>query len=109
MAASLHFYRDILGLKLERRFQAGADTEIAFLGEGETKIELICRASDTDVNIGDDISWAFTVDSVDDFMLYLKEQGVTVHSGPFQPNPHVRFFYVLDPNGMKIQLAETLN
>jgi lactoylglutathione lyase len=42
-------------------------------------------------------------------MDYLKQQGVPVHSGPFQPNPHVRFFYVLDPNGLKIQLAETLS
>jgi lactoylglutathione lyase len=38
MEASLHFYRDVLGLKLERRFQAEGGTEIAFLGGGETKI-----------------------------------------------------------------------
>lgn len=31
-----------------------------------------------------------------------------VHSGPFQPNPSVSFFYILDPNGLKIQFVENI-
>jgi lactoylglutathione lyase len=36
---SLKFYQEIAGLSLERRFGAGPGSEIAFLGNGETKIE----------------------------------------------------------------------
>ncbi len=108
MDESIRFYRDVLGLALNGRFNAGPDTEIAFLGDGETKIELLCRASEPDVHIGGDISWGFGVDSIEGFMAQLEKKGVPVHSGPFQPNPHVRFFYALDPNGLKIQLVETV-
>lgn len=107
MDESLHFYRDVLGLKSEKRFKAD-NTEIAFLGEGETKIELICQASECDISVGTDISWGFGVDSADAFMAHLKEKGVAIHSGPFQPNPHIKFFYALDPNGLKIQFIETI-
>ena len=43
MDESLKFYEEIAGLKPVDRFQAGPGMEIAFLGEGETKIELICN------------------------------------------------------------------
>ena len=39
-------------------------------------------------------------------MTSMKEKGIPIHSGPFQPNPHARFFFVLDPNGLKIQFVE---
>ncbi len=39
---SLKFYQEIVGLKINKRFNAGPGREIAFLGDGETKIELIC-------------------------------------------------------------------
>ena len=38
---SLSFYQDIVGLTVDRRFQAGPGMEIVFLGDGETKVELI--------------------------------------------------------------------
>ena len=40
---SLGFYRDLLGLPVTRRFAAGPEREIVFLGDGETKIELVCH------------------------------------------------------------------
>ncbi|HCX61202.1 MAG TPA: glyoxalase, partial [Clostridiales bacterium] len=42
MEESLAFYQDVVGLKLMNRFNAGPGMEISFLGEGETKLELIC-------------------------------------------------------------------
>ncbi|MGO1372333.1 MAG: VOC family protein, partial [Senegalia sp. (in: firmicutes)] len=57
MEESLKFYEEIVGLKVDRRFNAGANTEIAFLGDGETKIELICNDDQKQVNLGNDISW----------------------------------------------------
>ena len=37
---SLKFYQEIIGLPIDRRFKAGPGVEIAFLGDGETKLEL---------------------------------------------------------------------
>ena len=103
---SIKFYQDIVGLEVNRRFQAGPETEIAFLGSGETKIELIWNQSKPQIAIGKDISWGFEVDSVDRMMQTVQEKGIQIEGGPFQPNPQIKFFYVLDPNGMKIQFVE---
>ena len=46
--------------------------------------------------------------SVDEMMNFVKEKGIVVESGPFQPNPHVKFFYIMDPNGLKIQFVENM-
>lgn len=105
---SLKFYNEIVGLKLNRRFNAGSEVEIAFLGDDETKIELICNKSSKEVNYGDSISLGFEVSSVDEMMSFVKEKGLTIHSGPFQPNPHTKFFYILDPNGLKIQFVQNI-
>ncbi|MGB8452145.1 MAG: VOC family protein [Anaerocolumna sp.] len=106
MEESLNFYQNIVGLNIERRYQAGPDTEITFLGEGETKIELIHNKTKQSVQIGSDLSIGFEVASIEEMTEFLKEKRLPIHSGPFQPNPHIKFIYVLDPNGLKIQFAE---
>lgn len=108
MEESLKFYQEIVGLSIDRRFQAGPDTEITFLGNGETKLELIHNKSKDSVSFGSDISLGFHTESLNKLLEFLKEKNIPVHSGPFQPNPHIRFIYVLDPNGLKLQFAENL-
>ena len=104
---SLQFYQDIVGLKVVRRFKSGEGSEIAFLGEGDTKVELIYDAGQKDVSIGQDISLGFEVKSLDEALKFItQEKGLKIHSGPFQPSPNVKFFYVLDPNGLRIQFVE---
>lgn len=108
MDKSIEFYSEIVGLKVDRRFNAGPDTEICFLGEGETKIELIC---DTDIRpdcLGEGISMGFEVESLDEMRDVLERKGIEVHSGPFQPNPNIRFLYVKDPDGFKVQFVENI-
>lgn len=107
MDESLKFYQEIVGLPVNRRFNAGLDTEIAFLGDGETQVELICPGR-CKVQTGGDISLGFVVQSVDDMMEFVREKGIEIQSGPFQPNPRVKFFFVQDPDGWKIQFAEML-
>ncbi|NLT94928.1 MAG: VOC family protein [Clostridia bacterium] len=107
MEESLKFYQEIVGLKVERRFNPGPGMEIVFLGDGETKVELISNEQVKDVSFGPNISLGFEVDSLDEMMNFIKEKGIEIHSGPFQPNPNTRFFFVLDPNGLKIQFVET--
>ncbi|NLY44561.1 MAG: VOC family protein [Tissierella sp.] len=106
---SVKFYEEIVGLNVVNRFPAGPDSEIAFLGDGETKIELIWNKNKTDINIGQDISWGFTVDSVDEKINFLKEKGIDILEGPFQPTPQSKFFFILDPNGLRIQFYEEVN
>lgn len=103
---SIHFYRDIIGLPLNSRFQTEPGMEIAFLGNGDTKIELVHSQAAAPVDTGKDISWGFEVESVDGFIEFLKEKGIAIYEGPFAPAPHTKFFYVKDPNGMKIQFVE---
>ncbi|KUO61432.1 MAG: glyoxalase [Gracilibacter sp. BRH_c7a] len=106
MEESLQFYQEIIGLSLNRRFKTEDNREIAFLGAGETKVELIQDAANSQVNIGADISLGFEVNSIDEMMAFLLEKGIPIHSGPYQPNPKTKFIFVTDPNGLKIQFVE---
>ncbi len=103
---SLEFYRDIIGLPVVIRFPAGPGTEIAFLGDGATKIELICDKQKGESDLGKDISLGFGVASVDETMADLKEKQVPIVSDILSPNPHTKFFYALDPDELKIQFGE---
>jgi lactoylglutathione lyase len=85
---------------------ASPGREIVFLGEGETKVELICGNDGQSSNIGKDIAIGFEVKSLDETMAMVQEKGIAIFSGPVQPNPHIRFFYVLDPDGLKVQFVE---
>jgi lactoylglutathione lyase len=105
---SVRFYQDIAGLAVTNRFPAGPDGEIVFLGDGETQVELIWHRSQPAVNIGQDISLGFTVRSLDEQLAFVQSQGLAVLSGPIQPNPRLRFFFVQDPNGLRIQFVENL-
>lgn len=107
MEESLKFYQEIIGLTKDRSFKAGPGMEISFLGDGETKVELICNSDLEEINLGKDISLGFQVKSVDEMMSFVKEKGLGIHSGPFQPNPNIKYFYILDPNGLKIQIVES--
>ena len=103
---SIAFYEEVIGLNVKRRFQAGPDTEIAFLGEGETQVELIEGKEKNEISVGPDISWGFQVESLEEMMELLKMKGIEIIEGPYSPNPLTSFIYILDPNGLKIQLVE---
>ncbi len=106
MDRSVKFYEEIIKLPVNQRFDAGPNTEIAFLGEGETKIELIYDQTKENIDAGSDISWGFRVDSLDKTIEFLKGKEIAILYGPIEPKPGTRFIYILDPNGMKIQLVE---
>ena len=103
---SVRFYEEVIGLKVSSRFPAGPGIEIAFLGEGETKLELICNKDKKDIHVGPDISWGFTVDSVEEMMDFVKEKGIAIHSGPFTTGGGSKYFFILDPNGLKLQFFQ---
>ena len=109
MDESLKFYQEIVGLNINRRFSAGEGMEIAFLGDEETKVELICNTAIEKVEFGQAISLGFEVNSVDEMIKFVKQKNIAVQSGPFQPNPHTKFFYVIDPNGLNLQFVENIS
>lgn len=108
MEESLKFYREIVGLPIDRRFAAGPGVEICFLGEGETKVELICNTKAEVSNESDSVVLGFEVESVDTMMEFIKAKGLKVDGGPFQPNPNTKFIYVRDPDNVKIQFVENM-
>lgn len=58
-------------------------TEIVFLGEGETRVELIRNEKNNSPEYGKDISLGFVADSIDKEIGRLKAAGVTAIPGPF--------------------------
>lgn len=106
MEESLRFYEEIIGLKINQRFSPSSGIDIVFLGDEETKIELIFEESGKRSEIGPDISWGFEVDSLELVMERLVKHKVEITAGPFEPNPSTRFLFVKDPNGMTIQFVE---
>jgi len=104
---SVAFYRDIVGLPVVRRFAAEKDMEICFLGAGETKVELI-RGGKYEAPRGVGVSLGFEVKSLDDMLDFVKEKELEVSGGPFQPNPHIKFFFVEDPDGYSVQFSENM-
>lgn len=104
MQASLDFYRDFLGLEINRKILT-EDREIYFLGQGETLVELIYSQGAT-IDVGGSISLGFETEDLERMMELVKARGMSIHSGPFFPSETTSFCYVEDPTGYKIQLVE---
>ncbi len=101
--ASIRFYEEIVGLPVVRRFgEPGA--ELAFLGEGETKLELIQGKNEP--GKGGSFSIGFQVENLSEMMAFVQAHGLSIHSGPFAPSPRTRFFFVADPDGVLVQFVE---
>lgn len=106
MSESIKFYEEIVGLPVMSQIPAGPDTEITFLGTGDTQVELMYHAGRQEVTIGRDISIGFEVPSLDGLTAVLNEKGIAIKDGPIQPNPFMKFIFVEDPNGVRIQFVE---
>lgn len=105
LEASLNFYHRILKLPVQRRFESRG-RQIAMLGtDGQPKVELI-QGSEPVLKAECGASIGFEVESLDEAMAYLKSLGIPVARRPVAPNPRLRFFYILDPDGFEVQLAE---
>ena len=99
---SLAFYRDVLGMPLITRFAADAG-EIAMLGEQEhAHLELVASGQPVPENPGQGISVGFYVDDAQEL---IRKIGAPAQ-GPITPNPHLRFFFIQDPDGYRVQLLE---
>lgn len=106
MEESLRFYTQLVGLPVVSRYPAGPGREIAFLGDGDAKVELIYdKAADAAKEIPN-ISWGFRTPSLDEAMERVRAYGIAELDGPYAPAPGTRFFFIRDPNGLSIQFVE---
>lgn len=104
MERSLTFYNGVLGLPVTRRFSPAPGTEIAMLGEG-AMVELVCDGKNrTQRDAG--FSIGMLVDALDDAMARVQSRGVPIAAGPVSPVPGVRFCFIDDPDGIRVQLVE---
>lgn len=103
---SIRFYEDIIGLQVLQRFSAGPDQEIAYMGSDGAEVELIGHKELDSLSHDSHLSLGFQVDSLDETMKEIEEKGVKIESGPFEPNPQIRFCFIQDPNGVSIQIIE---
>lgn len=103
---SVHFYETVIGMRQARRFPAGPHTEIAFMEDGPAEIELICDKAAKASEYGEGLSLGLSVDNLDEALKHMEELGVKVVSGPFQPNPSTRFFFIQDPDGVNLEIIE---
>lgn len=108
MEESINFYQEIVNLSIKKRYVSETGKEICFLGDGETQIELVCDPKSKIVNNCEGISLGFEVNSVEEMINFIIERGYEVDKGPFQPNPNIKFFYIKDPDGFKIQFVENI-
>ena len=100
---SAEFYREIAGLKVERA-NNGAPFKIVFLAnsQGETAVELVENKSAPKYENAPSIG--FHVGDVKAYREQLIEKGFAP-TPIVSPVPNVEFFYVEDPNGIKVQFS----
>lgn len=104
---SLAFYTEVLELPISTRHE-GEGTQVVMLGADEKpKIELLYDGEAHITNGAEGVFVGLEVASLDEAMADMKRKGVAV-DGPISPAPHVRFAFVKDPDGVRIQLVERL-
>lgn len=101
---TLGFFKAVCGAEPVKRFPAGPDREIAFIVEGETKIEFIADRAKTPEKISG-VSIGIAVDDAEAKKIELEQAGFTA-TPVISPNPDLRFFFVKDPNGINVQFVE---
>ena len=102
---SVKFYEEQVGLTILRDMRDNPEHQIVFMSDksGGTCVELVAKP--TAAYYGGGISMGFEVEDIDKEYTKKEEQGF--HPGPMiSPNPHARFFFVKDPNGVDIQFVQ---
>lgn len=102
---SIKFYKTMGELTISKRFKEG-DGEVAYMrnGEGATEIELI-QMPQMHKFEGKGFFISFSTDRIDEMHKLAQEKGFSP-SDIRQPDAHIRYFYVYDPDGVSVQLRQ---
>ncbi len=106
---TLHFYTEILGLKVIRCHASPRGSKLAFLsvpGSSE-QIELCEYPASGPVAVQEDlVHIAFEVDDLDATLVYLKSIGIPITDGPTSSSSGNRFAFIEAPDRYEIELIE---
>ena len=103
---SLAFYHDLLGLPVCERFGPPGH-QIAMLGpEDGTKLELLSDGP-APAGSGVGVSIGLAPEDMPTLLAAVRAAGYEVPE-PFSPNPSLRFYFLHDPDGYRVQLVERL-
>lgn len=114
LEASLHFYRDILGMRVVREIAPFEGTRIVFLAcDGSTGVELLHRSGDggpEKPGSGRLLSVGFATDAFDGIREKLRAEGAALPEPTVLPGG-LECLMLTDPDGIGIQLirASTLH
>lgn len=103
MEKSIEFYKSVTGITVQKDLRSYG-VPVVFMADSaeSTKIELF---GGEDGYQGSGLSIGFGVKDIDAEFDRVKALGYEL-SGIVSPNPTTKFFFVTDPNGVKIQLIE---
>lgn len=102
---SLSFYKEVLGLSVNKQYQTPDGAQIVFLSDGTmSEVELI-QAPDRPAFAGSGICLGFEIASIEAEMERMGKLGIPIEKGPFTVGGGVRFFFIKDPDGLDIQLV----
>ncbi|HMM07175.1 MAG TPA: VOC family protein [Clostridiales bacterium] len=103
MQRSLDFYGKLLGMSVTQHItDHGNEINMMDPGSGAW-VELLHREGETVNDPGQGISFGLQFDDVEAVVAKVKDAGVEV-AGPISPNPHLKFYFINDPDGYTIQL-----
>ena len=102
---SVKFYTEVIGLKIVERL--GTDVHrVVMLGEEQgTRVEILWEPENLPDELGTGVNLGFFPDDLDAFKARLDSLGVET-TPIIVDGPVVRFFFVNDPDGYKIQFVE---
>ena len=107
--ASVAFYQDVVGLSVSHRIGAKGAHEIAFMTDGGKVLVELCEAQGLPegVPMGVGVSIGFETEDAQAKWDELKAAGYEV-SPMISPAPTIKFFFVKDPDGYSVQIAQQM-
>ncbi|PIQ96326.1 MAG: glyoxalase [Nitrospinae bacterium CG11_big_fil_rev_8_21_14_0_20_56_8] len=109
MDRSIHFYRDILGMKITEQKTSPRGSRLVFLGFPgcDAELELCSFPASGDIHVPEDlVHLAFEVDNLETCMEKLKQAGIPITEGPVQSGSGTRFIFTEDPDKYEIEMME---
>jgi len=112
MEKAIHFYRDLLGLKIIKEETSPKGRRVVWFDAGEIRIELYSAKAGQRLSeawsrdaLGP-LSIGLLVDDLNTAAADLKRQGVSIHREPYYPVPGERAAMIVGPDGEEIVLLE---
>ena len=112
MEESLHFYTNILGMKVLEQKTSPRGSTLVFLRFPDTECDLeLCSFSNSGkVEVPEDlVHLAFEVENLEDCISKLKQAGVSITEGPIESSNGSRFIFTEDPDKYEIELIQPKN